>query len=194
MMVFCFLEFSHFCIRSSSSFFLSIICVRRVSSLSPDVEIPSVTWSGILIIFSVIPLSITSPAVSSLSGTVCSWFPTLSLTLSAAFTDVLPSCFWSSTEEKLNVFSLARRLVGETPASATSTRGDRISESLEKSSGISKLGTFGGTDCLGRGFAQLTTSTSWFSRKNPPSPEKSFDADPEKNFNSSLYSVSHNLT
>ena len=70
--------------------------------------------------------------------------------------------------------------MGERPASTTSRRGDRISESLEQISGISKLGTFDGAACFGCGFVQLTTSTSCPSWKKPPSPEKSFEVDPEK--------------
>jgi len=50
--------------------------------------------------------------------------------------------------------------VGERQASVTSKKGDKISESLEQSSGISKLGTFAFGDGLAGGFAQLIISQS----------------------------------
>lgn len=50
--------------------------------------------------------------------------------------------------------------MGERQASATSKNGDKFSESLEQSSGISKLGAFAPADGFGRGFVQLTISQS----------------------------------
>lgn len=50
--------------------------------------------------------------------------------------------------------------MGETQASATSKKGDKFSESLEQSSGISKVGAFGASDGLGGGFVQLIISQS----------------------------------
>ena len=70
--------------------------------------------------------------------------------------------------------------MGDRQASATSKKGDGFSESLEQSSGISKLGAFGVDDGLGGGFAQLIISQSWPSRKKPPSLEKSLEQASEK--------------
>lgn len=50
--------------------------------------------------------------------------------------------------------------MGERQASDTSKKGDKFSESLEQSSGMSKVGTFVADDGLGGGFVQLIISQS----------------------------------